>query len=191
MPACLISLNGLGKVLFRYTLGGNTHEITAFAPSTVYIDDAAQDVTYSVLEDGGGLVVSSACFILVEEPITLYRLDWENFNFLTGFIIDRLSVPNNYFPLTNLSYDERSTLGVADAINNAGAGYIQAVAVNSEITATETVIMSVILQVRGFDVPSLRVAGTGVSMMILPEVVPSIPQDFITIELCTPAVNNL
>jgi len=198
MPSCVVTVTGTtGSVEIRYILTGTAHVMTGIFGETLYINDAATEITYTNIS--GNAAASSACVTITNLPSACYIVDWSllfldaingvygylnntNYTF-TGVIIN-----NVLSAIAPINYNTLTPNTLANAINNLNNYRLKATAVRS-IISTNFNEYFLVLKTIGSFIPEVKINNpSGNHTLYLKGVVSGscLPVGYTAIDICNP-----
>lgn len=185
MAACLITISGTNGLLrLDYKIGLDSYSINT-SIGTLYIEDTATDVTYTILK--GDLIASSGCLTIIELPLICYNIHWNEIT-LNNWKVDEIIIGINSYVIENISFPN-SEIYLCKAINNLNIDSIKALGYESIYeSSTNTYAYNYILSILGSDIPQLKItnADSTMSMYIVGTILGTcdIPLGYREIEVC-------
>lgn len=164
MASCSISINGTsGSVLIRYNLTTGAHTMSGLEGDTLYIDDAATEVTYATLS--GDAIAESECVTITEATTSYYLFEWETIGIdntiSNGMTFYQIITSEGEFSFPNVDFTKnKAWTELALAIGNIGNEGITPKSGKQTLTGRGTAIESIVIQVVSESTPELKLVTT-------------------------------
>lgn len=164
MAACAITISGdTGSVLIKYTLVTGNHSMTGIVGDTLYIDDSAENVTYSTTE--GNAIAESECVDITSLPVLHYLFQWETLGATNdkanGMVFDAIGEGEAIMYFDSVDYTKNNGWAyLAQNIADEGNENYVPRSGKQTLTNRSSAVESIIITVIGNDIPQLRLSNS-------------------------------
>lgn len=167
MASCLITIGGTsGEVLIKYKLGGVDQSMISTFGKSIYINDAATNITYTTLS--GNATASSLCVTITELPYICYDLSWETYDILKrnppfSLKFDAILLDEEVISIPETTVDRYAIGNLVDNINGVDER-VKLIAGKPLESNRYTTNFYLLIRVAGSEIPSLRIKNTDVTL---------------------------